>query len=446
MNERPSQQHPTEPVRFRTPPGWPAPTATWVDRHRLAEPAPGWVPAPGLPAAPQGWRFWDVDRRVLAAGTSRTLVRIGLGLLVAGVVAAVVVLSVGGPVRGLTVFALVPIAVGAALAVTAVARRVADEDAELARLVVQASGDRAGAPVDPADAWGTAEALPFVESPTVRTVSPLRRRHRTAVLVVTGAAAVATIVGASLAVVPVVGAVGGGQTLAVGLQDDDGSPAPTAPDDDGSPAPTAPDTDPTSPAVPSTIPVDAQLEQGTALQADCEVAQGRGGPAHCWAWALTAPAACEARVTAHFGATADGPSSRTETRFVALTPGVTLSLVLAGDETIAGLDHPECVPSGRSPYPITTYDSGADLPDSDFPAACDDWGCDGFVFVAESACPAATIQMAIDDVAADQHTRDYVVVQAITDSTSTTPNEVFLPYAHGTQPADASITSVTCEG
>lgn len=428
-------------MRFRTPPGWPTPTAAWVERNRLTEPEPGWVPAPGLPAAPHGWRFWDVDRRALVRGRSSALVWAGLALLALGVVTSVLalLLALGRPLGGLAAIGLVPVVVGAALAVTATVRGATDQDAELVRHVVQGRRERASAELDPADEWGRPDALPFVESREVRTMSPLYRQHRTRIVVVAGAAALATVLGASLAVVPAVdGLRDDGQTLAVGQQHSDAAPEPSAPDTDSAdPSPSTSD--------PASVVVDATLEQGDELQADCSVAQARGGAVHCWAWRLTAPSSCEARVTAHFGPTADGPATRSVTRFVAVTPGIPLTIALTGDETVAGLDHPECVTPADTPYPIATYDTGSALPDGDFPGVCDRLGCDGFVFDVDTACAAATVQMAVDDAAADVHTRDYVVVQAITDSTKPGHNEVFLPYVNGVQPAGASITSVTCE-
>ncbi|WP_413602797.1 hypothetical protein [Curtobacterium sp. Curtsp57] len=436
-----TEQHPVDvEPRFRTPPGWPTPSAAWVERHHLAEPAHGWVPAPSLPAVPQGWRFWEADRRAFWRDR-RTLV--GLALVLVGIAVVVTVSVLGGELRGLAGLGLVPVVGGAAVAITSSVRRAALAD----RLVAVARERRAADPIDPETAWGVPGALPFVEASGDERRSPVRRRNRIAVVVTATATAVVTIVGASVAVVPLVQeTVGGvGQTLALGLQDDAPAPptASASPDPDTDPAP---DTDPTPAPAPSTVAVDAVLEDGTALQADCGVAMaGRTDPAHCWAWSLTAPAACEAKVTARFGPDANAPATRTEERFVSLSPGVPLSLVLRGGETNAGLDHPTCVSAGSAPYPIGTYDAGVELPDSDFPAACDDWGCDGFIFDAESACDAATIEVHVFDDVADQHSRDYVVVQPLADGTSTTHNEVFVPYDQGRQPADAEVSSVTCE-
>ncbi|MFJ3385972.1 MULTISPECIES: hypothetical protein [unclassified Curtobacterium] len=444
-----TEQHPgVEPARFRTPPGWPAPSAAWVERHRLAEPALGWVPAPSLPAAPQGWRFWELDRRAFAADRrSLVLVLVGLALVLVGIATVVAVSVLGGDLRGLAVLGLVPVVGGAAIAITSSVRRAVLRAAAADGVVAAARERRAAEPIDPEAAWGVPGALPFVEASGDERRSPVRRRDRIGVTVTAAATAVVTIVGAAVAVVPLVQETvgGGGQTLALGLQDDAPAPptASASADPDTDPAP---DTDPTTPPAPSTVAVDAVLEEGTALQADCSVAMaGRTDPAHCWAWSLTAPAACEAQVTARFGQDANGPATRTEKRFVSLSPGVPLSLVLRGGETIAGLDHPTCVGTAAARYPIGTYDAGVDLPDADFPAACDDWGCDGFIFDAEASCDQATIEVHVFDDVADHHSRDYVVVQPVADGTSTTHNEVFVPYDHGEQPADAEVSSVTCE-
>lgn len=42
------------PVRFNTPPGWPAPPDGWT-------PGPDWQPDPAWPPAPAGWQFWVPD-------------------------------------------------------------------------------------------------------------------------------------------------------------------------------------------------------------------------------------------------------------------------------------------------------------------------------------------------------------------------------------------------
>lgn len=344
---------------------------------------------------------------------------VGAGLVVLGLAAAVVLAVVlpRGPFTIVAPVGLVAVLVGAALLVVG-ASRAADVAAHRASTGAVAPGARARLALT-----GTAVAV-----------------------------GLATVVAAAVVVVPAIHPVSG-STLAVGLQlpgdsSDDAAPDGAGPDGSApAPLPSAsvPHTDATPAPDPSTITVGVVLEAGVAFQDDCAIAQARGGPAHCWAWTLTAPSQCEAHVTVHFGASADATKKRTESRFVALTPGVPLSLVLTGDEAVAGIDQPSCVAAGDAPYPIVTSDAATPLADADFPAACDDTGCDGFRFDAEAACPAATVQMAVYDAAADQHSRDYVVVQAVVASTSTSSNEVFLPYVGGAQPADAAITSVTCE-
>ena len=46
---------PAKPTRivFVAPPGWPPPPTGW-------EPQPGWAPEPDWPAAPAGWRYWQL--------------------------------------------------------------------------------------------------------------------------------------------------------------------------------------------------------------------------------------------------------------------------------------------------------------------------------------------------------------------------------------------------
>ncbi|WP_144762521.1 hypothetical protein [Curtobacterium sp. 9128] len=407
-----------------------------MERHHLLEPAVGWVPAPGLPSAPSGWRFWDVDRRALT-GDPRSRVLLWSGLVLVAVGLAAVVLSVlSSRLGGLAAFGLVPVVGGAALAVTSSVRRAADREAVVRRIADLAQSSRA---VEPAEAWGVPDARPFVAADGARPTSPGRRRDRAVVAATASVAVLATVVGASFAVVPLVQAVSGGTGSIVA-----GRPRADAPP----PAPTVPSTPapaPTARPAPSSIPVAGTPEQGTALEADCAVAAGRDGAPRCWAWTITAPAACEAAITVHFGPDQASPATRTMRRFVSLSPGVPLSLVLRGAEATATIDHPACVAAGAAPYPIWTGDSGAELPDADFPKGCDDWGCEGLVFDALSSCPAATIEVHVDDAAADRLSRDYAVVQAVVSSSSTSHNEVFVPAVDGREPADVSVASVTCE-
>ena len=44
---------------FRVPRGWPVPTDSWLRSNAFWDPPEGWVPLPGLPRAPAGWRFWQ---------------------------------------------------------------------------------------------------------------------------------------------------------------------------------------------------------------------------------------------------------------------------------------------------------------------------------------------------------------------------------------------------
>ena len=47
---------------FLTPRGWPTPTDHWIRANTFWQPPPGWVPVPGLPPAPDGWRFWTTNK------------------------------------------------------------------------------------------------------------------------------------------------------------------------------------------------------------------------------------------------------------------------------------------------------------------------------------------------------------------------------------------------
>lgn len=247
------------------------------------------------------------------------------------------------------------------------------------------------------------------------------------------------MVAAVVAVVPVVTSVDDGQTLAVGLQDigPDGSPVP---DPSASATP-----DPTTAPDPSGIPIHQVLDGGDTATMNCGVALGGGPDEQCWSWTFTAPQACTAKVTIGFGDAAAAEPDHTITRFVSLSPDVPLSLAVHGTGATAGIVDTACVRGGDAPQPSTVDYPDQDLPDGDFPAACDDWGCDGILFETWMDCPAATVEVAVDDDVDGHLSRNYAIVEEVRSSSFEAPNEVFVPWRDGKQPASDEITSVTCE-
>lgn len=340
---------------------------------------------------------------------------IGAGLVLLGLAAAVV-LGLTVPRSALAPLGLVPIVVGAAL------------------LLVGAS--RA---LDARASHAAAAGLPTDATTSLQSGADPRRRPRVLLAALSTGVGIATVVAAVVAVVPVVTSVDDGQTLAVGLQDigPDGSPVP---DPSASATP-----DPTTAPDPSGIPIHQVLDGGDTATMNCGVALGGGPDEQCWSWTFTAPQACTAKVTIGFGDAAAAEPDHTITRFVSLSPDVPLSLAVHGTGATAGIVDTACVRGGDAPQPSTVDYPDQDLPDGDFPAACDDWGCDGFLFETWMDCPAATVEVAVDDDVDGHLSRNYAIVEEVRSSSFETPNEVFVPWRDGKQPASDEITSVTCE-
>lgn len=344
----------------------------------------------------------------------------GAGLVLLGLASAVV-LGLTVPRSALAPLGLVPIVIGAALLLVGASRALD------ARAGHAAHAGHAAAADLPADA-----------TTSLQSDARTSRRPRVLLAALSTGVGIATVVAAVVAVVPVVvTSVGDGQTLAVGLQDigPDGNPAP---DDSAT-------SDPTTAPDPSGIPIHQVLDGGDTVAMNCGVALGGGPDEQCWSWTFTAPQACTAKVTIGFGDAAAAEPDHTITRFVSLSPDVPLSLAVHGTGATAGIVDTACVRGGDAPQPSTVDYPDRELPDGDFPAACDDWGCDGFVFETWMDCPAATVQVAVDDDVDGHLSRAYAIVEEVRSSSFEAPNEVFVPWRDGEQPVSDEITSVTCE-
>lgn len=477
----------TPPFRFRTPPGWPTPTAEWVELHQAAEPAPGWSPAPEIPSAPAGWRFWEPVprsfRRFLppAARRLRAVRWIALAVAALSLAAVVVVGALGGP----GAVALVPLVAGVAVLVVGSARlgetaertaaSIRDDAAawRAAEVPVRARAASPGLDDDralavwEAAAWGMTSARPFataddttaspnrpgVPSPNGRGVpspngpgipSPLRHRSRTVVAVTAGAAALLLVVGATAAVDPVVRAVqDSGQTLAVGLQDtgpdgsipDDGAPGGGATDD------AAPDAGDQEPWTSDDGTVTASfIADDETWQATCGAIDFADG---CWAWQIDAECDGPAEVTVGFSDTESGDDVRTDTRTVVLTSGTPLILTEQGSEEWGGIRDVTCFTAPDQPVALTRTPLDSDDEDADgsWPDGCVDYGCAGWEVTADTSCASATVQFSVDEeVAQVTGPHDLVVTTALH---AGEPVDVWAGGAW-VPDEDARITRVTC--
>jgi hypothetical protein len=478
------QHETTPPFRFRTPPGWPTPSAEWVELHQAAEPAPGWTPAPGIPPAPTDWSFWSPEPRSFRgflppfARRLRVAQWIGLVVSLVALAAVVIVGAVGGP----AVFGLAPLVAGLAVLVVSSSRQadlasrtaasIRDDAAvwrrtELparARAAYPALDDAAAVAAWEAAAWGTDAARPFAAAAGAAgaatahahahahtpvpvhphphpQATPLRRRSRAVTGITAGAAAFALVLGATAALAPVVRTVqehSAGSTLARGEQDDTG-PAPdaTTPGDTGSDGATTDEAPWTS--VDGTITASFISDEDT-WQATCGATDFADG---CWAFQIEGECDGPAVVSVGFSATEDGDDMRTDTRTVLLTSGTPLVLTEQGSEDWGGIRDITCSAAPKSPVALTRTELDSDDEDADgsWPDGCVDWGCAGWEITPAADCPSATVQFSVDEEAADlPDPHDLVVTTALH---AGQPVDVWAAGAWSSDD-DATLAQVTC--
>ncbi|WIE76227.1 hypothetical protein [Curtobacterium sp. MCSS17_007] len=428
----------TPPLRFRTPPGWPTPSADWADLYEGAEPAAGWTPADDLPTAPAGWVFWvptRVLRRSVGRGATAALV-VGAAVTLASFLVLCVLWVADGP----AVLALAPLIAGVALwvvgafryadGVVAAVGRVRDRSAArradaLSAHAVAAHPDAnqaAALAASSADAWSVPSARPFVEGPPSRSVP---RVQRVLVSVTAGVAAAVLVAGASLAVLPLVPDV---QEVAAQVF---GSSDPGAGGSD----------DPQQPEWSS----DDGHTNVTWLAGDDEwegTCDTTPGDATCDAYEIDTDRSCTAVVTVGFFTSADDDEpSRVEERTVALTADVPLVLVENHDEEVSDVGDVSCVTDGGADADrVSATQRAEDHVDTDVPAGCEQEGCVAFAVTAPDDCAAAAVQFrvaaAIGTVAAPH---DLAVVTALRSGRAT---DVFVG---GTDDAsDVVAGGVTC--
>ncbi|MGN8051250.1 hypothetical protein ACTJKO_16330 [Curtobacterium sp. 22159] len=457
------QHESTPPFRFRTPPGWPTPSAEWVELHQAAEPAADWSPAPGIPAAPAGWRFWSVVprsfRAYLPPRARRLRVAQWTGLVVALVALAgvLVVTAVGGP----SVLALVPLVAGVAVLVVASSRR-ADlaartaasvrDDAAAWRPTEVPSRARAARPDLDEDAavaaweaaaWGLATAHPFVTAPTQdgSAVAPgtvpasIRRGSRAVFGLTAGVAALLLVVGAGASVVPVVHAAqqfGAGSTLAYGWQ---GDPGPGDGDSSG------PDQSDQSTWTSDDGTITAKfISDDDTWQATCGATDFTE---NCSAWTIGGECDGSARITIGFADAEGGADVRTDTRTVLLTAGTPLILTEPGPEAWSDIEDATCSAPAKSPVAVTRKQLDSDDEDADgsWPDGCVDFGCAGWEITPEADCPSATVLFSVDEeVGTLPAPHDLVVTTALH---AGKPVDVWAGGAWSSDD-DATLAQVTC--
>lgn len=453
----------TPPFRFRTPTGWPTPSDEWIELHQGADPVAGWTPAPGVPAAPDGWAFWRTDPSAFrdylppAARRLRIVLAAALAVAVVAFVAVLILVAVDGP----AVLGLVPLVAGVAV-LTVAAVRLADLRSSTAGLIRDDAArwrrtelpararaarpeldDAAAVSAWEAGAWGLATAWPFVpaSSASEAGVAPwpgavhrppvapesFRRTARRAVGLTAGTAAFLLVIGATAAVAPVVSAFQDrpGQTLATGLQDDDADPS------DGPAAPWVSDD--------GTITASA-VEDDLTWEATC----GTGdSDASCWAWTIEGQCDGPAEVRIGFSDTQTGEDVRQRIRTVELTSGTPLVLLETGDEEWSSVLQIACTADADPVLDVETtpLDSDEEEADGSWPDGCVDVGCAGWELTSANDCGSATVQFAVDEEVGDLPDPHDLVV-----TTAMEAGEPLDVWAGGgwSSDSDAELVAVTC--
>lgn len=405
-----------------------------------------------------------------AARRLRIVQWIGLGVALAAFVFVLVAAAADGP----AVLGIAPLVAGVAVGVVAASRSAdlgartavsirddaaawrATELAARARAAHPDLDDEAAVAAWQAAAWGVPEANPFTATTTTTTptvgTSPsstpasFRRNARLVFGATAGAAAFLLVIGATAGVAPVVRAVqenSAGQTLALGLQNDDGTaPDQTGPSDgtDGSGADGS-GTDSSAPYVSDdgTITASAITDDDT-WQGTCGATDFAS---NCWAWEIDGDCSGTAEVTVGFSSTQDGADTRTVERPVLLTAGTPLVLTEQGTEDWSGISDITCGQTSISPVGITKTMLDSDALDADgaWPDGCVDFGCAAWEVTPETDCSSATVQFTVDEEVGDiEDPHDLVV------STPLHAGEPADVYAAGawSDSNDASLDKVTC--
>ena len=413
----------TPSLRFRTPPGWPTPSAAWVDQYEGAEPAAGWTPADGLPPAPAGWTFWAPTRalhRSVARGATVALV-VGAAVTLASFLVVGVLWAVDGP----AVLALAPLIAGVALWVVGASRHADGVVAELGRIRDRSAARRASGPpaeADAADAWSVPAARPFVEGPPSRFVA---RVQRVLVSVTAGVAAAVLVAGTSMSLLPLVPAVEDVAAAAFGSAD----PGFGGPDDA---------------QVPEWSSDDGHTDV-TWLAGDDEwegTCDSTPGDANCDAYEIDTDESCTAVVTVGFFAGEDDEEpSRVEERTVALTADVPLVLVENYDEAFSDVGDVSCVTDGGADTDrVSATQQAEDHLDADAPAGCDEEDCVAFAVTVPADCAAAAVQFRVSaSIGTVDSPHDLAVVTALRAGKA---SDVFVGGTH--RASDVVANGVTC--
>ncbi|WIB00815.1 hypothetical protein [Curtobacterium sp. MCBA15_012] len=408
----------TTPLRFRTPPGWPTPSAEWVELFQGAEPAAGWTPADDVPPAPRGWVFW-VPTRVLRRRQPRSLVvatTVGAGVAVLSL-GVLVGLVVGGADTGALAVAalalLVPLIAGVALWVVGAVRLADRRRAALAAVLAEAARRRAvelperaraaHPDTDPhtasaawdAAAWSVPAAHPFHEGAPSRLSA---RVDRVLTVLTAGVAGLVLVAGASFAVAPPIAhtaeSIAAAAAAADGYSDD--GPVEVWSSDDGSTTASWLDGDDEWDATCGTTDVDDL----------------------CDPYEIDTDRSCLAVVTiGYFADMDDEEPSRVEERTVELSADVPLVLAVSyQDEEDSTIGDVSCTSgdAAAADRVSATQDIDAHPDAADLPDGCDGDSCVAIAVTPTTDCASASVEYRVDaEVGGITDPHDVVVPTAL---------------------------------
>lgn len=293
----------------------------------------------------------------------------GLGLVVVGLAAVGVVLTVGGP-HLVGVLALVPIVAGAALFTVSSVRwwDLAVATARAHRIEHQLAVDRGrrGALALAA----TLSVLALVVGVAGGALPALRPAQP-------GAAPVAVATGPAPRTTPspeqAPEPTSGPTTSGGGTRGAEGFPVPPFPVEDGA----------------VTI---GQVDDEDAWWAVCGAVMG---DSDCSAWGVVSSIECDLEVVFGFADSETGPTERTEVRSVRVRPGTAAFVAAVAEETWTSVDAATCRPRPDVDDSVAVW-----TPTRDYevePEGCWDPGCIGFDLIPTRDCARADVQFAVYD-------------------------------------------------
>lgn len=335
---------------------------------------------------------------------------IGLGLLVVGVVLAVVRAEAVG------ILVVIPIVLGGVLFTVSSIR--------WWNLAVDT-------------AWSL-QTWPRAGQPTVSVAGVVSAR-RVAVALSAALAVLALVAGIGRAVLPAFTPTQTAAPLRTVLDETHPTPAPTA-----TPTPT-----PTVaaargahgfPVAPFAVEGGAvrigQVEDEDAWWAVCGSAMG---DSDCLAWGVVASVDCDLEATVSFADTETGPVTRTEVRSVRVRPGTAAFFASVGEEPWSSIDAAGCRPRPDVDAGVATWFETLDHEAE--PEGCWDAGCIGFDVIPHQDCAQADVQFAVyDDYGALGNPHDLVIPLELREGVTVTAWAGGIDSFEG----DAVLTRISC--